>query len=363
MRPHLPSPLRAALLAAALCAGLPATPAGADAFHGTWHKDSARGDIASGPFNCDTGAMDGHSYWTVIPAIQTAAALFDEAAPPPIGDVEYVSVAWSAGLGDGCEQTGGRTGVTIEVIPPEGTHFAADAPAYCSIGFGNGSFVCPVGVAPGDYGGTKLLDGRGGDPITWSLPDGHNMLGLAIPLRVDRQISAFGSTAEKDCGGPCAPSAMPGRAQIAARFDAGGHGNWSPPVVTSVGLLTGGAAPGPVQPVGPVGPTKLDQPVKPDGPPPPASSSLFAGRVPARLTRSALRRGVPVGVAVDTARTRVTVRLTSGGRTLARATSVASRAGRLSLRLHASRRALRRLGAGRRSARIVITERAPGAKA
>ena len=165
-----------------------------------WHTDSSRGDIATGPFDCNTGLIDGHGYWTVIPDIQSARALFDQAAPPPVGDIAWIRVAWAAGLGDSCQQAGGTTHVSIEVIPPDGTHLATDEPFHCAIGFApDGGFTCPVGPAPGDYGGTKLLDARGGQPVMWPLPSTSSELHLFIPLRVDRALNAFGSTADKVC--------------------------------------------------------------------------------------------------------------------------------------------------------------------
>jgi hypothetical protein len=296
-----------------------------------WIHDSPVSEQSTGFLTCAGtagGVLD-----EVLPSIDYAEAFIDQAALPPRGGVQPVRVQWFATAGDYCLEQGG-TGASIEIITPPGVALALDAenPAFCGFDIGQDASACPVATAPGEFGGTRLLDNRSGQPTLWPVTDGLNKTRLIVGVRLTRPVASFGRSAERRCNAlPCPPAQSGDRVQFAVRFVPGAGGTPSAPLVTTVGLLGGEGA----------------------------ATRLLARRPPSRVRRSKLRSGLTVRVRAPRGAT-VRATLKAGSRVLAKARRRARSAGTLSLRLRATARALRALGPAGRPARLTVSVKPSG---
>jgi hypothetical protein len=348
--------LRRALVLVPVLLGL-LVPAGAHA-EAAWLHDSAAAEQSTGFLAC--AGTEGGPIHEVIPSIDYAEVFLDQAAPPPLGGIEYVRVQWYATGGDECREQGG-TGAALEIITPPGTELALsnENPAYCGFDTLQDASPCPVITVPGDYGGTLLADGRSGSPTLWPVSDGLNKTRLQVPIRFTGAVNSFATSQEKWCNaGPCPADQVGGRVQFTARFVPGNGGTASAPLVTSVGV-SGGAAPASTPPpaTGPApAPTKPTSPGPGKGNP---NGSLVTGTVP-KLTAAALRGGWPVKVKA-TAGAIAKVTLKVGSTTVASASKRAAKAGTVTLKLKASKKKLAKVKKGAK-AKLIVSVAKKGAK-
>jgi hypothetical protein len=322
----------------------------------SWLHDSAVAEQSTGYLPC--AGTEGGPIHEVIPSVDYAEVFLDQAAPPPLGGVQYVRVQWYATGGDYCREQGG-TGAAIEIITPPGTELALNAenPALCGFDTLQDAAPCPVITVPGDYGGTLLADGRSGSPTLWPVSDGLNKTRLIVPIRFTAAVNSFATSPEKWCNaGPCPADQVGGRVQFTARFVPGTGGTASAPLVTSVGV-SGGAAPAAAPSPGPVqtppgapkgGPTKTNPNPQP-----------IVGSVP-KLTRAALRTGWPVKVKANAGST-VKASLKIGSTTVASTSKRAARAGTVTVKLKASKKKLAKAKKGAK-AKLVVSVTAKGGK-
>jgi hypothetical protein len=304
-----------------------AAPAAASA-EPQWVHDSPISEQSAGYLLC--AGSDGSSVFDeILPAIDYAEAFIDQADLPPRGGIQSVRVQWWATGGDYCARWS-PTGTTIELILPPGVELALGPanPALCGFSVTQDAAVCPVLTGPGSHGGTILYDGRSGKPALWPVTDGVNKTRLIVPVRLTRPVASFARSAELRCNAaPCPPDQAGDRAQFAVSFTPGAGAAPSAPLVTTVGLLGGRGAP-----------------------------RLLTRRVPQRVRRSTLRRGLPLRMNA-TAGATLRARLTFRGRTIAQTRRTARSSGPQTLRLRVGARGLRRLGS---RARLIVSRSNPG---
>jgi hypothetical protein len=351
--------LRRALVLVPVLLGL-LVPAAAHA-EAAWLHDSAAAEQSTGFLAC--AGTEGGPIHEVIPSVDYAEVFLDQAAPPPLGGIEYVRVQWYATGGDECREQGG-TGAALEIITPPGTELAlsGENPAYCGFDTLQNASPCPVITVPGDYGGTLLADGRSGNPTLWPVSDGLNKTRLQVPIRFTGAVNSFATSAEKWCNaGPCPADQVGGRVQFTARFVPGTGGTPSAPLVTSVGV-SGGATPAAAPPAtGPApAPTKPTSPGPGKGGPNKGGSKQPPTGTAPKLTVAALRAGWPVKVKAPAGAT-VKASLKVGATTVASASKRVAKAGTVTLKLTASKAKLAKLKKGAK-AKLVLSVAKKGAK-
>lgn len=320
----------AAIRALIVCLALAlVAPAGASAEF-QWAFDSPLSEQAAGYVGCQGRPPDPLD--SVLPSIDHAEVFLDQAELPRSGALQLVRVRfWHSG-GDECLADGG-TKAQVELIAPPGTDVAIGPEATAQCGFADilDASACPIATRRGEFGGVLLEDARGGQaPGPWPVTGSVNRTRLIIPLRLNRPMSSFATSAERRCAplGPCAAGDSNGRVQFAVRFIAGAGAPPSAPLTTTVGLLGGKGA------------------------------SVLARSLRGKVKRSTLRRGLAVKVNARRGE-RVRLTLRAGGRTVAGLSRRASANGVTTLRLRASARSLRKLGRRTRAATLTVSVGTP----
>jgi hypothetical protein len=308
--------LRSLLLTVPLACAVAAAPATAE----PWKSD-APAPASPAPLACV------NSTGTVTPALGAAEADFGDTST---GDPYIVRVPISLVGGEQCHAAPGTRAQVELILPPGGRLFTAHPEAAtpsCAVGAAP-LVPCPVATRPGEFGGTILDDARGPQANPWQMPDDGSPLVLAIPVVFDDTINSFGRP-EQHCAplGPCAPAQAGGRIQFAVRFQPGGLGPLSAPLLSTVGAVSETEDAG-------------DLPIT-DSPP----ASRLVSTFPRRLARATLRRGWVVRTYTQKGDTD-TVTLKVGRHVIAQGRARARRKGPLSITVRPTR-----LGRGYLSAR------------
>jgi hypothetical protein len=345
-RPFIPRRSAAVLLTLAAATISPAAAAAAPEWHSGTNESSYVGNCLLAP----EAGITAFAEWQA-----------DEQALPRVGDVFYVRTI-AGRVGSGC---GSGMSVHVEVIPPAGVApaISAQTPVRCRVeNFDTRESTvapgCPQAAQPGVYGIAfdQVTPGGPAAAQPWEVAYGYALI-IEIPMRATRALKGGAPSCGRGDGQPPCTAGQSGDSlQFADKIIDAGSSPWLSPFVSLFvepgNAPGGGASGGGTRPAGSP-PATSGQPA-PAGPS--ATQDVIAA-APRSVSASRLLRGIRVTARVRAAGSRVQATLSVRGRTIARGTIRATSTGLITVRLKASRPAVRRLQRARRPASATLRVR------